>query len=199
MNKVLICSGLVAMSLVANSHASDNVSGFYLGAGLGTTGADIDYVNESTIDESGATYKIIGGYQFNRIVTLEAQYTSYGKVDFRGATVKGKGLSTVKGYRWDKATSFSVAANLGYTFDNGIRPFGIIGLSALTLNQSTKVWEDSGSALRVGFGVDYTPDFYPSMTFRAAIEADGFTLEDDYYRDADVTLGSGYVAAYYRF
>jgi opacity protein-like surface antigen len=177
---------------VANAHASDNVSGFYLGAGLGTTEADIDYVDESAIDESGATYKIIGGYQFNRIVTLEAQYTSYGKVGF------GR-VSTVKGYSWDKATSFSVAANLGYTFDNGIRPFGTIGLSALKLNQSTKVWEDSGSALRVGFGVDYTPDFYPSMTFRAAIEADGFTLEDDYYRDADVTLGSGYVAAYYRF
>ncbi len=79
-------------ALVANSvMAEDN--GFYLGGAIGTTGIDDgglynDSLIPITVDADDETFKITAGYQFNRIVALEAQYTNYGDVVAKNALTK---------------------------------------------------------------------------------------------------------------
>ncbi|CAK3712131.1 exported hypothetical protein [Vibrio crassostreae] len=132
MNNKFILS-IAMMSAVAANNVMAADSGFYLGGAIGTTGIDDgglynDSLVPITVDADDETFKIIAGYQFNRIVALEAQYTNYGDVVAKNALNQST-------YTWSP-TAFSISANLGYTFENGIRPFGIIGLSTIDLDQS---------------------------------------------------------------
>ena len=198
MNNKYILSIAMMSALVANSvMAEDN--GFYLGGAIGTTGIDDGGLYEGssrpiTVDAEDRTYKIIAGYQFNRIVALEAQYTNYGDVVAKNALNQST-------YTWSP-TAFSISANLGYTFDNGIRPFGIIGLSTIDLDQSLPVLDDdSGEGIRYGFGVEYTPKQAKNVSFRLGYEADAFVIESDsaFERDKDLVIDSFYLGATYNF
>ncbi|QUM80833.1 porin family protein [Moritella sp. 5] len=192
MKSITVLGALTALALTASVQANQDVSGFYIGGGFGSTLADLD---ETGVvydeDTDGTTLKFIGGYQFNRIVAIEAQYTQYGEVT---------PIKQVKSYTWDP-TSFSVSANLGYTFQNGLRPFGIIGLSSLDLDESFKTFKDDrATALHIGLGLEYTPAALSGVSFRAGYEADSFTIDNGFSTsDTDVVIGSAYVAASYKF
>lgn len=187
------------MSAVAANNVFAADSGFYLGGAIGTTGIDDgglykDSLIPITVDAEDETYKIIAGYQFNRIVALEAQYTNYGDVVAKNALNQST-------YTWSP-TAFSISANLGYTFDNGIRPFGIIGLSTIDLDQSLPVLDDdSGEGIRYGFGVEYTPKQAKNVSFRLGYEADAFVIESDsaFESDKDLVIDSFYLGATYNF
>ena len=198
MNNKYILSIAMMSALVANSvMAEDN--GFYLGGAIGTTGIDDGGLYEGssrpiTVDAEDRTYKIIAGNQFNRIVALEAQYTNYGDVVAKDALTKDS-------YTWSP-TAFSIVANLGYTFDNGIRPFGIVGLSTIDLDQSAPLLDDDrGDAIRYGFGVEYTPKQTENFSFRLGYEADAFAIESDsgFENDKDLVIDSFYLGATYNF
>lgn len=184
MKSITVLGALAAIALTANVQANQDVSGFYLGGGVGSTHANFSTDSHSyTPSTDGASLKLIGGYQFNRIVAIETQYTSYGKV-----------LNN-----WEP-TTISLAANLGYTFENGLRPFGVIGLSSLDLNQKIKTLDDSSAtAFRFGAGLEYTPAALAGVSFRAGYEADAFSIENAGSSDTSVILGSAYVAASYKF
>ncbi|QUM80832.1 porin family protein [Moritella sp. 5] len=199
MKSITVLGALTALALTASVQANQDVSGFYIGGGVGSTTVDLDRTGyTSNEDTDGSTVKFIAGYQFNRIVAIEAQYTQYGEI------TPNKTLTYAgKTYKWD-ATTFSVSANLGYTFQNGLRPFGIIGLSSLDLGQSTKVLkDDDATAVHVGLGLEYTPAALSGVSFRVGYEADAFTIEEystaNRYEDTDVMIGSAYVAASYKF
>ena len=187
------------MSAFAANNVMAADSGFYLGGAIGTTGIDDgglykDSFIPITVDAEDETYKIIAGYQFNRIVALEAQYTNYGDV-------VAKNVLNQSTYTWSP-TAFSISANLGYTFDNGIRPFGIIGLSTIDLDQSLPVLDDdSGEGIRYGFGVEYTPKQAKNVSFRLGYEADAFVIESDsaFENDKDLVIDSFYLGAMYNF
>lgn len=197
---------LVLFSAFAN--ANDNISGFYLGAGLGTTtfddGGAFDYSGVS-IDTDDSTVKFIGGYQFNRIVAVEVQYTNYGDVTVNHPLAKSNGF---KGLAIE-SSSLSLAANLGYTFDSGWRPFGIIGLGSL--ESSTKVlghsFSDNSTTFHYGAGVEYAPKALRGLAFRVAYEGDLFIEEDvskdyGYYSYSDdyaMNIGTFYAGATYKF
>ncbi|KXO07999.1 Outer membrane protein assembly factor YaeT precursor [Moritella sp. JT01] len=186
MKSITVLGALTALALTASVQANQDVSGFYIGGGVGSTEARLEQ-NSNSVSPStdGTTFKVIGGYQFNRIVAIEAQYTKYGKV--------GK-VDT-----WEPK-SFSVAANLGYTFENGLRPFGIIGLSSLDLDQNVVIIEDTGSAVRLGAGLEYTPAALSGVSFRGGYEGDLFIIDNGYAAsDTNVLIGSVYVAATYKF
>jgi opacity protein-like surface antigen len=190
MKSITVLGALTALTLTATAQANQDVSGFYIGAGAGSTTVNISNGGYDYDDNTnGTALKFITGYQFNRIVAVEAQYTKYSEATFGPK------------YKWE-AETFSLAANVGYTFQNGLRPFGIIGLSSVDLGQSPKFSsiDDRYTAVRLGGGLEYTPAALSGVSFRAGYEADFFTIDDEYtYFDTDVIIGSAYVAATYKF
>ncbi|WP_064607889.1 porin family protein [Photobacterium sp. J15] len=206
---IAVFSSLLVASF---SHAKD-VRGFYVGAGVGTIGVDdqdgfFDVFEDLPFDVAGEgnTYKLIAGYQVNHILALEAQYTKYGDVKIASKPV------TVQSWE-PEALSFT--ANAGYTFNNGLRPFGILGLSMLELNESSnvdflKLDEDKYLGLRYGLGIEYMPPAFNALSVRLAYEADFFYAEKKETRHGaysdytitelyDFTLDSVYLSVSYRF
>jgi opacity protein-like surface antigen len=178
----------VLVSIQAHANSSQDVSGFYLGGGMGNT----TYSDDSPfthLDADGTTFKIIGGYQFNRIVGIEAQYTDYGDIK-------------VKNTPFDlNVNSASVAANIGYTFDNGLRPFATLGLGYISVDVPEFLGEDENELLlRVGAGLEYTPHQFNNIIFRAAYEMDHFNVGSKGSNwDTNIQVGSFYAGATYKF
>ncbi|EDK26763.1 hypothetical protein VSWAT3_06776 [Vibrionales bacterium SWAT-3] len=137
--------------------------GSYIGAGLGVH-QDSDTDGGGNLDAESMGYSLYGGYQFNRIVGIELGYTDYADYESYGTKVFSP-------------TSLSVAANLGYTFDNSIRPFVLAGLSYVDLNanSSNAFDDDSGAGFRFGVGVEYTP--VDNLTLRLISQADAVNIE----------------------
>ncbi|MFA0715240.1 porin family protein [Vibrio splendidus] len=205
MDKKFLLSIMMSVFSANNVIAAD--SGFYLGGAIGTSGVDdggmFDSVNVPvSFEAEDNTYRLIAGYKFNRIVAIEAQYTDFGDV-----VAKSPGRND--GFTWTPQI-FSVTANLGYTFDNGVRPFGTIGLSTIDLDMkladgsrpSESGFDDTGDGIRMGVGVEYTPPTMSSLSFRLAYEADAFDIEDNdngHKTEETVVLGSFYLGAMYIF
>lgn len=208
-NKFILSIAMMSAFSASNVMAAD--SGLYLGGAIGTSGVDDGGLFSSikepvTFEAEDNAYRIIAGYKFNRIVSLELQYTDYGDV------VAKYPLSST-GFTWTPQV-FSVVANLGYTFDNGVRPFGLIGLSSIDLDMkysngsrpSSSEFDDSGTGVRVGFGVEYTPEKLSELSLRLGYEADAFTVEVDEGNswnrkkvEKDIVLASFYLGAMYTF
>ncbi|RLA71308.1 MAG: hypothetical protein DRG24_05660 [Epsilonproteobacteria bacterium] len=173
MKKSLTLSLAVALATFS-LYASEDASGTYFGVAGGWSGykakfIDSDYYiddDESSgssrtksYDESDKGYKLYGGYQFNKIIGVEASYTDYGVMESRNYT--------------QKPQSFSVYANAGYNFLNGqLRPFGLLGLGYLKTNQSRDILKDDFMTVHAGGGVEYYPKVLGGLGFRAAVEGD---------------------------
>ncbi|MEZ8491029.1 porin family protein [Vibrio splendidus] len=206
MNKKFLLS-IAMMSVFSANNVMAADSGFYLGGAIGTSGVDdggmFDSVNVPvSFEAEDNTYRLIAGYKFNRIVAIEAQYTDFGDV-----VAKSPGRND--GFTWTPQI-FSVTANLGYTFDNGVRPFGTIGLSTIDLDMkladgsrpSESSFDDRGDGIRMGVGVEYTPPTMSSLSVRLAYEADAFDIEDNdngHKTEETVVLDSFYLGAMYTF
>jgi len=163
---------LIASLSVSSVLASE--SGTYFGFGGGWSGykakfTDSDYyiVEDETsgtsetksYDESDKGYKIYGGYQFNKIIGVEASFTDYGTLSSDNYT--------------QKPQSLAVYANAGYNFLNGqLRPFGVLGVGYLKTHQSRDILDDDFVTLHAGGGVEYYPAVLKGMGFRAAVEGD---------------------------
>ncbi|MCL9773907.1 porin family protein [Vibrio methylphosphonaticus] len=177
----------------SSTYAAATDPGFYIGGGFGLTESKMDNLDESSFPtfDGERALKVYGGYQFNRIVAVEAGYTNYGKFTHPAAP----GLSATP-------TAISVAANLGYTFDNGIRPFATVGLSHVNmefkLNSDSE--KDSATGFRYGVGVEYAPKMIDGLAMRLAYEADAFGVQDP---SSTVTntfaVGGLYLGASYKF
>lgn len=175
-------------SIQAQANDSKDVSGFYLGGGIGnTTYSDDDPFTQ--LDGDGTTFKLIGGYQFNRIVGVEAQYTDYGDIKLKHTPLDLD------------VNSVSVAANIGYTFDNGLRPFATLGLGYISVDIPEGLGPDEDELLlRVGAGLEYTPHQLSNITFRAAYEMDHFNVDSTRSsKDTDIQIGSFYAGATFKF
>ncbi|NRB69711.1 MAG: porin family protein [Vibrio sp.] len=193
MKKLLLVTALFSSVASANVH-----SGFYLGAGVGTTDFDDDgYFGDTTLPistDSEHSYKIIAGYQFNRVVSLETQFTRYGdtnvKIHTPSETISGK----------IEHKSYTVAANLGYTFDSGVRPFAIVGLGSMDYTEGS--FSDDGSIVRLGLGLEYTPPQLQGLSLRSAYEVDHYEIETQemfFSKTYEQSVGAWYVAATYKF
>jgi len=223
MKNILKVAGLSALLLSANVMAEEKVSaiskadGFYLGAGGGTTfGLSFLSIgnyqdNTSTYDtgylgDSSFGYIFYGGYQFNKIIAIEAAYTDYGSFsdNLRDTTTdRDVKVST-------DPTSMSVYANAGYTFANGLRPFGQIGLGYMQINGSTladNIGLDDSMTMRFGLGLEYAPSNLVGFGFRVAyvedVAMDMSYSSDNNGNDTSTLLmnvnGMLYVGAQYKF
>lgn len=205
---VILCVVLASLSLGNSAVAAER--GYYFGGGVGSASIDDggmnDYRSQTiTMKAEDNSYHIIAGYKFNRIASLELQYTNYGDVKTK---IDGHTAMT-----W-APEAYSLSGNIGYTFNNGIRPYGIIGLSYIDLNHEysdttaliaklmgkdlPKV-SDTGDALRIGFGIEYTPKVVEGFSFRAGYESDIFDFKHFDTQTYSVTMSSFFVAGTYHF
>jgi hypothetical protein len=213
--KKLIKLNLALISLIGSTFAMANqeethsaqasISGFYIGAGYGTFDAVTDNEWDNTYrygrlveKTSGDTTKLYAGYAFNRIISIEASYSDYG--DTLGVVNIGFNAQAVN----QSPKAISIAANAGYSFDNGWRAFGLLGLSSVDLNSSYDYLDtDSPTAIKWGFGGEYTPAGLKGFQLRLAFEADTYFAEAErYFADDDLyafSLTSIYVGASYKF
>lgn len=212
MKYIKLLAVLSALCVASFSHAKD-ARGFYVGVGAGTVELNDldDSLNGPYEDDSGFTHqvstkvdgtaiKLIAGYQINRVLAFEAQYTKYGDVNSTDTTnVFGHQVKGTKTILAPEAFSFSL--NAGYTFNNGLRPFGILGMSAVDINQSLKLYaDDLNPGMRYGVGLEYTPPAMNRLSIRTAYEADMFYLDPkEAIEFEDYILSSVYVSLSYKF
>ncbi|CAV18807.1 MULTISPECIES: porin family protein [Vibrio] len=137
--------------------------GPYIGAGLGVY-QDSDTDGGGSLDAENMGYSLYGGYHFNRIVGIELGYTDYADYEVVGTKVFSP-------------TSLSVSANVGYTFDNSIRPFVLMGMSYVDLNaRNGALKDDSDAGFHFGIGVEYTP--IDNLTLRLISQGDGISVDE---------------------
>jgi OOP family OmpA-OmpF porin len=70
-------------------------SGFYLGAGVGydrLNGEDFTG-NGNDVDENRVTYKALGGYRLNPVISFEGQFIDFGTAENNGNRVKAHGFT----------------------------------------------------------------------------------------------------------
>ncbi|ELM6647005.1 TPA: outer membrane beta-barrel protein [Vibrio vulnificus] len=184
---------LAAVSAFAQANTNDiekkDVSGFYLGGGIGTTTAFDDGVgtNDLNLISNDSTYKLYGGYQFNRIVAIEAQYTRYGDIYSKDDADR----------HMVKPESIALMANLGYTFDSGWRPFATVGLGRTELDFGPL--SKTETSFRAGVGGEYSPKAIENLNFRVAYEVDSFMFDNGPRDDINIVLGSLYAGVSYKF
>ncbi|MFV8461064.1 porin family protein [Vibrio campbellii] len=221
MNKSILSAVLLLSSFtIHTASASVLDSGFYLGGAIGSSDIDDDgLVSKSnsaktaTFEAKDHTYRVIAGYKFNRIVSIEAQYTDYGEIEAHNPYMN---FAREYNFSW-KPKVTSIGANLGYTFANGLRPFGIIGLSNVDLNLKTRkpslseLKADADTGGRVGLGLEFTPPKAPAFSMRLGYEADvfdaeiherrfkGWSVETNKTYKKTVILDSFYLGAMYTF
>ncbi|MCK5818915.1 MAG: porin family protein [Psychromonas sp.] len=161
------------------------------------------------------SYQLYGGYQFNHVISVELALTNHGKLK---EDYKPDGKETIKGYIKTRAKSLALQANIGYTLNNGIRPYGLAGLSWINIDSSTDASQTSTEeedsihsfynqknrvALRFGMGTDYAPVSLDGLTFRLEYTLDIYTLDwespssihsqyTDVMRLRNLSVGIGY-------
>ncbi|GAL17830.1 outer membrane protein [Vibrio maritimus] len=98
-------------------------------------------------------------------------------------------------------SALSLAANLGYSFDSGLRPFVTLGLSHVNVDGKTggQSGSDSASGFRYGLGLEYAPQMIEGLAVRVAYEADAFKVDLDGARTDTFSVGSLYLGASYKF
>lgn len=194
-------------------------TGFYLGAGLGVVGFDDDDLSKDLGYDSGfpsaidtesedKALKLFAGYRFNNIASIEASFSDYGDTDY---TYFKQAFMSLE------IQSFSVAANLGYSFANGWRPFALIGLSYVDVDVDVDVDlsssfqpslsdSESYTGIHYGVGAEYVMSGTSGVTLRVALEGDLFvdnSFEDSYspYFEDEYVLDAVafYVGLGYRF
>lgn len=179
---VLLSSTLYAEEAV--KPVQNSTDGFYLGLGGGAS-YDLSFLSENTyyqdntvsydtgtLSDSDAGYIVYGGYQINKIIAVEAAYTDYGSFS---DTAKVKNTAIYREFSSDPR-SLSVYANAGYTFQNGLRPFGQLGLGYMQRNVSASLENidisDEDVTVRFGLGLDYAPSTLKGFGFRVAMVED---------------------------
>ena len=190
MKKLTLAVSVLSLSIVAsfaqaNTMSQDQkVSGFYVGGTVGSSKVTVLRDTEFTEDNptesdslktsSESSFQLLGGYQFNRIVALELAYANFGSLKYSGNVIF-------------KPTALTGQANLGYTFHSGWRPFALVGLSSLDLDQQLLVYaDDSTVALRTGVGVEFSPASLNGLSLRATWSADWYFTD---YKEQNSNTG----------
>ena len=195
---LLTATLMSAESQTPSSVKENKGEGFYLGAGFGASfynltltksdyyvqdGDEPEYHLSSddmeNMDDKSEGYLFYAGYQFNKIIAVEASYTDYGTFESTiSKTVLGNVLE--KNYT-KKPTSIAVYANAGYTFLNAqLRPFGLLGLGYVSTRQSSTYdqidlfSDDTFVSIHIGTGLDYYPTAFHGFGFRVSVTADNY-------------------------
>lgn len=102
---------VLLFSIPTVAAAANDDSGFYLGLGAGEANVDLD-TDLGVVDDTSSTFRLYGGYDFNRFVAAEVGYLKVD--DFRGELASIEGPVTT---RFD-LDGFTVGANGRYNFND---------------------------------------------------------------------------------
>jgi Outer membrane protein beta-barrel domain len=97
MNRSLLAVMVLALGGAAGvSHAADNPSGFYVGAGVGQFNVQIDDIDQTDnaierLDDKDASWKAFAGYRVNPYIALEAAYIDFGRPNTRSDAAGSSG------------------------------------------------------------------------------------------------------------
>ncbi|QQX79934.1 porin family protein [Shewanella sp. KX20019] len=182
MNRIAIVAMMVC-GLTASSVASAETDrvGAYVGGQIGAFSADIE-----DLSESGQSYGLYGGYNFNEWFGIEAAL--YGTNDF----LEEDGISV-------NAGSFSAAPKFTWVINDTFSVYGKVGLAsaALVFESGSEELDFSGIGVIAGAGVNAA--LTEKLTIRlgydftsAALETDDYDLDDFDAEYANVTLGIHY-------
>ena len=183
-----VCSFTSSIASATETIIPQKIDGFYMGAGYGTSkiSGGIDQ------DDSPRAVKLIVGYQINRVIGIESQYTHY----------EDSSVAFAKVANDFSAESASLAFNLGYTFTNDVRPFVTLGASYMSLGSAPNHNKTTAkAALRTGVGIEFSPAELEGLSFRFALENDRFKAAKKDMKDAEKTIGlsSVYAGMLYKF
>ena len=204
--------GLVALAAIGSPFAvAADDPGWYGGINLGQSRANIDDARITgsllgggftptsiTDDDRDTGYKLFGGYQFDKIFSLEGGYFNLGKFGFTATTVPAGTLTgniKLQGLNLDAvgilpiAEKFSAFGRVGLIYAQARDSFTGTGLvTVLNPNPSKR-----DTNYKFGLGGQY--DFNPSLGMRA--EAERYRINDAVGNKGDINLFS--VGLVYRF
>ena len=145
---------LLASAAFAISPAMADDAGFYVGAGVGEFGLEID-----GFDDSDTAFKVFGGYRFIRYLGVELEYID-------GGTAEDFGLEVdVSGFNLSLMGILPAGENLDL--------FAKLGMIAWDAD-APGIGSDSGEDLSWGIGAGYA--FTDNLGAR--LEYQGFEIED---------------------
>lgn len=145
---------LLASAAFAISPAMADDAGFYVGAGVGEFGLEID-----GFDDSDTAFKVFGGYQFIRYLGVELEYIDGGTAEDFGLEVDVSGFNLSLMGILPAGESLDLFAKLGMIAWDADAP---------------GIGSDSGEDLSWGIGAGYA--FTDNLGAR--LEYQGFEIED---------------------
>ena len=209
--KTVRALGLAAIALTLSPVAGAIESGWYAGAGIGQSSADIDdqRINRSLLgsgfattsmneDERSAAGKIFGGYQFNRYVALEGGYFNLGKFGYTATTSPAGSLSgeiKLQGLNLDVVgilpltDRFSAFGRVGVIHAQARDNFSSTGL----VNRPASSPRQNATGYKFGAGVQYA--FTDRLAVRGEVER--YRIDDAIGNKGDVDMAT--VGLVYRF
>ncbi|WP_189430636.1 OmpA family protein [Alishewanella longhuensis] len=214
-NTLLVISSCLPMLLAFNSLANtgtDHIEqGWFIGANLGQSTANIDSdsiwrnlensgfaVNEINEDTRHLGYKLYTGYTFSRYFALEGGYFDLGNMGFNATTSPVSdytGNTGLKGWNLDLvgrlplSANWSVLARVGVTQNKSKTRFSSNGLINTTANNQ----QSSYTKHKYGLGVQYAI----SDAFVLRLEAERYRMDDLIGNIGDMDLYS--LGLVYRF
>jgi OOP family OmpA-OmpF porin len=171
----LLAAGL---ALMATAATADDLKGLYAGIGIGSTSVD----GAGPVDDSDTSFKIFGGYAFNRFLALELSYLDGGTAK-ESADLLFPGMPRLSIFDEveNKIVNLSVLGNLPLT--QSLSLFGKLGYAYIDTESKTSVFQGSASFIislddnerkELSYGVGATYSFSRSFQLRA--EYEGFDV-----------------------
>lgn len=159
---------LLSAAVAAPAFAADQ--GFYAGITLGSGTPNVAPSAAAVNKKSNFIYGGFAGYQFNRNLAAEAQFTGVGKAtDFAGNTIKGDAFSLSVVGMLPVSDNFELLGKLGVssakTTSSGLTATNLgASRTGLTYGIGAQYNVSSNFGLRVGY------DRYPVATMNAGVK-----------------------------
>jgi OOP family OmpA-OmpF porin len=103
----------MASTLVFTGPTLAQDTGFYVGGALGQTSFDVDCTGTTSCDDKDSSWKIFGGYQFNKHFALEFGYADLGETTASVSVPPFNVNLALEATVWDLVAVGSLLANWG--------------------------------------------------------------------------------------
>ncbi|MCG8427620.1 MAG: porin family protein [Chromatiales bacterium] len=162
---------MTTLSMAGVPFAGANAKGFFVGAGIGVTSADVDsavfdsaladsgLASSTTADDGGAALRLTLGYEFNQHLAVEAGYVSFGDVDIN-SVVTAPVTGTVKSST--EVDGFTLGVRAGMPVTEKVLLFAKAGVfvwdaewkttASLSTGVGSSSFDDDGSDFTYGLG-----------------------------------------------